>query len=226
MISVFFYALLTDRAYLAHWHETAPIPLETLFEKPHINWSYEPIETKSAFDKNTELLSYEQINTLNVKWGPLGRLLFPDGREQNFKKLWNASVCIIGPTQFIWHFRLANKSKLRCQFLEWRSNRAFIIRTFQESSIYPSMLEKVGLNKENAFYCLTDFLFRPTFGSRQFISAYKQLFQMNSILSIGLQVRSILHEYATQEIYSKYGITTSCADSDRRSGYHQSGHGW
>lgn len=46
----------------------------------------------------------------------------------------------------------------------------------------------MGLNKENTFGCLTDFLFRPTIGSRRFINAYRGLFQMDSILSIGMQV--------------------------------------
>lgn len=46
----------------------------------------------------------------------------------------------------------------------------------------------MGLNKENTFGCLTDFLFRPTIGSRRFINAYRGLFQMESILSIGMQV--------------------------------------
>lgn len=46
----------------------------------------------------------------------------------------------------------------------------------------------MGLSKENAFRCIIDFLFRPTAGPRQFIQAYKNMFEMESILSIGLQV--------------------------------------
>lgn len=46
----------------------------------------------------------------------------------------------------------------------------------------------MGLDKENAFRCIIDFLFRPTAGPRQFIYAYKNMFEMESILSIGLQV--------------------------------------
>lgn len=43
---------------------------------------------------------------------------------------------------------------------------------------------------QNAFGCFADYLFRPTIGSRRFINAYKNLFKMDSILSIGLQIRT------------------------------------
>ena len=49
----------------------------------------------------------------------------------------------------------------------------------------------MGLDKENTFGCLTDYLFRPTIGSRRFINAYRDLFQMDSVLSIGMQVRFV-----------------------------------
>lgn len=50
----------------------------------------------------------------------------------------------------------------------------------------------MGLDKENTFGCLTDYLFRPTIGSRRFINAYRDLFQMESVLSIGMQVGFVL----------------------------------
>lgn len=50
----------------------------------------------------------------------------------------------------------------------------------------------MGLDKENTFGCLTDYLFRPTIGSRRFINAYRDLFQMESVLSIGMQVCFVL----------------------------------
>lgn len=93
MVSIFLFALLTDRAYLAHWQDGNPIPLEVLFEKPHIDWSYDPDELRELFDKkNHRFLSYQPLNTLNEHWGPIGRLMFPDGPAQDFNNLWNASV--------------------------------------------------------------------------------------------------------------------------------------
>ncbi|KAI9270650.1 hypothetical protein BDA99DRAFT_502358 [Phascolomyces articulosus] len=165
MVSTFFYGLLTDRAYLAHWQD--PLPLETLFEKPSIDWSFDPKEMRQLFDKkNDSYLSYQSINTLNQKWGTIGRSVFPDGADQDFKELFKAS------------------------YVEWHSNRAFVIRTFRESTRYPEKLNELGLNKENAFRCIMDYLFRPTIGARQFINAYRKMFEMESILSIGLQIRT------------------------------------
>jgi hypothetical protein len=48
----------------------------------------------------------------------------------------------------------------------------------------------MGLNEENIFGCITDFLFRPTIGSRRFIDAYRYLLRLDSVLSIGLQIRT------------------------------------
>lgn len=61
---------------------------------------------------------------------------------------------------------------------------------FEESKLYPAKLAQLGLTKANAHGCLTDFLFRPTLGSRRFINAYRNLFEMDSVLSIGMQVRT------------------------------------
>ncbi|KAI9024947.1 hypothetical protein CLU79DRAFT_790398 [Phycomyces nitens] len=166
MVSTFFYALLTDRAYLAYWDPTNPVPLEDLFEKPSIDWSYDPNQLKELFTRDNPLLSFGEVDILNYNWKSVGNTLFPNGPSQNFHQLWNTS------------------------FVSMKSNRAYIIRTFQKSSIYPEWLAKVGLTKENAFRCMTDYLFRPTIGSRRFIKAYRNLFDMQSVLSIGLQIRT------------------------------------
>ena len=82
--------------------------------------------------------------------------------------------------------------------MEVRSNRGYIIRTFKESAIYPRILASMGLTKQNAFGCLTDYLFRPTVGSRRFINAFRHLFEMQSVLSIGMQVSIYKHSLPYQ----------------------------
>ncbi|KAI7853717.1 hypothetical protein BDC45DRAFT_441728 [Circinella umbellata] len=166
MISTFFYGLLTNRAYLAHWADANPIPLETLFEKPNVDWSYKPQEMKQLFTNKEQGYTYQQVDTLNQKYPVLGKTLFPDGPRQSFDDLWNGT------------------------FVEVRSNRGYIIRTFKESAVYPKILAEMGLTKQNTFGCLTDYLFRPTVGSRRFINAYRHLFNMKSVLSIGMQIRT------------------------------------
>ncbi|KAI8096348.1 uncharacterized protein BX664DRAFT_355719 [Halteromyces radiatus] len=167
MISTFFYALITRRAYFAHWADENPIPLEILFEQPHVNWTYDPNEMRSLFNtEDNELLGYQQVDTLNQKYDGLGTIMFPDGPSQDFNDLWNAS------------------------YVEIRSNRAYIIRTFDFSSRYPQEMKKIGLTKENAFGCLADFLFRPTIGARRYLNTYRELFSLKSVLSIGIQIRT------------------------------------
>lgn len=92
MISTFFYALLTDRAYLAHWADANPIPLEVLFERPNIDWSYDPKEMKELFNQPDKGLTHQDVDTLNQKYPVLGQTLFPNGPTQDFHELWNGTV--------------------------------------------------------------------------------------------------------------------------------------
>ncbi|KAI8097757.1 uncharacterized protein BX664DRAFT_276667 [Halteromyces radiatus] len=164
MVSTFFYALMTNRGYLMNWQEGDPTSLESVFEKPSIDWSFDPAEMKKLYDTND--LGYESVNTLNFNWEKIRAAIFPDGPSQDFQQLWSAP------------------------YVEVKSNRGYIIRTFDYSTRYGAQLEEMGLTKGNSFRCILDYLFRPTLGSRRFINAYKQLFQMESVLSIGIQIRT------------------------------------
>ncbi|KAI8391809.1 uncharacterized protein BYT42DRAFT_558149 [Radiomyces spectabilis] len=193
MISTFFYGLITDRAYLAHWANGNPIPLELLFEKPNIDWSFDPIEMRRLFDQeDSEFFSFKAVDTLNQKWKQLGETMFPNGSHQDFRELWTE------------------------KYLEVRSNRAYIIRTYQESAIYPDMMAKIGLSKENTFGCLTDFLFQPTIGSRRFYNAFKALFKLDSVLTIGMQIRTddnaIANPQLDQNNLQKWDYFLTCAN--------------
>ncbi|KAG1194490.1 hypothetical protein G6F36_000175 [Rhizopus arrhizus] len=192
MISTFFYALLTDRAYLLHWAERNPLPLEAIWERPYIDWSHDPKEMELLFsDGENPLLGYQKVNLLNRKYNDLIATVFPDGGNTEFKDLWNET------------------------YVEVRSNRGFIIHTFQLSQKYKKILNNMGLTKENTFRCITDFLFRPTIGSRRFLNAYKKLFEMKSILSIGIQIRTDDNALANPQHDSnglkKWGHFLKCA---------------
>jgi hypothetical protein len=73
----------------------------------------------------------------------------------------------------------------------------------------------MGLTKENTFRCLTNFLFRPTIGSRRFLNAYKNLFSMDSVLSIGVQIRTDDNALANPQFdvnnLEKWGHFLKCA---------------
>ncbi|KAI8060067.1 hypothetical protein BC940DRAFT_281353 [Gongronella butleri] len=167
MISTFFYALLTKRAYLAHWAPENPIPLEYLFDQPYVNWTHEPSELRKVFEvPDNELLGYQYVDTLNQNYDTLGNSVFPNGTSQDFETLWNSS------------------------YVEVHSNRGYIVRTFDHSTRYQEELKKMGLTKENAFGCLADYIFRPTINARRFLNMYRHVFAMKSVLSVGIQIRT------------------------------------
>ncbi|CAO3700349.1 unnamed protein product [Rhizopus stolonifer] len=192
MISTFFYALLTDRAYLLNWAEMNPLPLEDVWERPYIEWSHDPKEMELLFsDDENALLGYQKVDILNRKYKDLTATIFPDGGNTELKDLWNGT------------------------YVEVRSNRGFIVRTFQISQKYKKILNKMGLTKENTFKCITNFLFRPTIASRRFLNAYKNLFEMESILSIGIQIRTDDNALANPQYdhngLEKWGHFLKCA---------------
>ncbi|KAI8976812.1 hypothetical protein BDB01DRAFT_764543 [Pilobolus umbonatus] len=192
MISTFFYALLTNRTYLLNWSSMNPLPLEAIWERPHIDWSHDPEEMEQLFtDDSNPFLGYQKVDTLNRNYTSMGEVLFPNGPETDFDDLWNGT------------------------YVEVRSNRGYIIRTFQTSTRYTELLNSMGLTMENTFKCITNFLFRPTIGSRRFLNAYRYLFQMESVLSIGIQIRTDDNALANpqNDIQSmeKWGYFLKCA---------------
>jgi hypothetical protein len=166
MISTFFYGLLTDRAYLLHWDEHNPLPLETVWEQPSINWTHNPVEMEKLFNLKNELLGYQKVAMLNQKLPVITKTILPKGSNTDFNRIWNQT------------------------FVQVRSNRGYIVNVFNHHKGYAQKLNELGLTKENAFKCITNYLFRPTIGARRFLNAYKHAFQMDSILSIGIQIRT------------------------------------
>lgn len=93
MISTMFYALLTDRAYLLNWSPLNPLPLETIWERPHVEWAHDPEEMEALFtDEKNPLLGYQKVDTLNKKFKVLTSMMFPDGGNTELKDLWNGTV--------------------------------------------------------------------------------------------------------------------------------------
>ncbi|ORX46525.1 hypothetical protein DM01DRAFT_1339532 [Hesseltinella vesiculosa] len=162
IVSTFFYALMTDRGFLMSWPEGDPARLESVFEKPTIDWSFDPSEMRSLYKKP----GYQTVNTLNFNWQRIRGVMFPQGPSQDFNQLW--------PEPYV----------------QVQSNRGYVIRTFDYSDHYAPKLEQMGLSKSNHWRCIVDYLFKPKLESRRFINAYKKLFQMDSVLSIGLQIRT------------------------------------
>jgi hypothetical protein len=90
MLSTFFYALMTNRGFLMNWQKSNPTSLESVFEQPNINWSFDPKEMKALY--NTKTLGHHSVNTLNFNWERIRSAMFPQGPSQDFNELWTAPV--------------------------------------------------------------------------------------------------------------------------------------
>ncbi|ORZ15368.1 hypothetical protein BCR42DRAFT_416951 [Absidia repens] len=193
MISTFFYALMTNRGFFMNWQEGDPTSLESVFEKPTINWSFDPEDMKQLYKSDS--LGFQSVNTLNFNWEKIRAAMFPDGPIQDFNELWTS------------------------KYVEVKSNRGYIIRTFEHSTRYTDTLNEMGLTKTNSFRCILDYLLRPKTGARRFINAYKQLFQMDSVLSIGLQIRTddqaMAHPEDDTNNFETWNYFISCANDLR-----------
>jgi hypothetical protein len=189
MVSTFFTALITDRAYYAYWEPHNPFELETAFEAPNINWTYDVDTFNRIYDNTSIMTSRRFLDTINVKHGYLDSMLFGGGADTNFTELWPESVSDTNTIPQA-SFDSPDKVNSHQKLIEAISNRGYVLHTLRNSSIYPQYLNSMGLNEENIFGCITDFLFRPTIGSRRFIDAYRYLLRLDSVLSIGVQIRT------------------------------------
>lgn len=95
MVSTFFYGLLTNRAYLLNWAPMNPLPIEAVWERPHVDWVHDPAEMEALFDDDENpLLGYQKVDTLNKKHKDLTAIMFPDGGNTEFDDLWNKTVSL------------------------------------------------------------------------------------------------------------------------------------
>ena len=95
MVSTFFTALITDRAYYAYWEPHNPFELETAFEAPNINWTYDIDTMRRIYDNTSVMTSRRFLDTINVKLPALDEMLFKTGADTNFSQLWPESVSCI-----------------------------------------------------------------------------------------------------------------------------------
>ncbi|KAI8068247.1 hypothetical protein BC940DRAFT_299512 [Gongronella butleri] len=193
IVSTFFYAMMTDRGFLMNWQEGNPAALESIFEKPRIDWTFNPDDMRDLYRKPGR--GYHTVDMLNFNWDRTRNTMFPDGPSQDFNQLW--------PEPYV----------------EVKSNRGYVIRTFDYSDHYEEKLKKMGLSKTNHWRCIVDYLVHPKLEARRFINAYKQLFQMDSVLSIGLQIRTddtaMANPAADTNSFEQWDYFLSCANKLR-----------
>ncbi|GAA5820905.1 hypothetical protein JCM11251_001870 [Rhodosporidiobolus azoricus] len=176
MTSAFFFGLVTDRAFLAEWQ--SPIPLDVVFDSPHLNWSYSsftseshPILGQKKLREASSELDIIHFDRLSVdatfgttSWNPRkGRKLTPgfEKRDLAYQSPW----------------------------IKFFTNRGMIQRSFSYKHLQKS-IDRLGLQPSTAFACISQYLFKPKPPALDLISEYTSVLALPTVFSVGIHVRT------------------------------------
>ncbi|GAA6034724.1 hypothetical protein JCM8097_001139 [Rhodosporidiobolus ruineniae] len=198
MLSTFFLAVMTNRAYLVSWDQ--PVPLSLIFDSPAIDWSGGPnrlIPSLSPeeggrpahplWDNQTLVQGRDEMWVQGREWPVedyIRRLRSDNAEDGLLDKPW---------------VRFANL------------NRGMAIHSFSVPSLLGEVSAK-GMSISTVYAQIVHFLFRPKLEVLMFIHEYVSLFSLPSVFSIGIQIRTgdmfmgnaELDEYNTVERYQQY----------------------
>ncbi|GAA6050866.1 hypothetical protein JCM3770_005746 [Rhodotorula araucariae] len=176
MTSAFFFGLVTQRAFLAEWQ--SPIPLDVVFDSPHVNWSHSsytadqhPVLGQKRLASSAAELDIIHFDRLSVdatfgtvSWNPKrGRKLTPgfERRDLAYQAPW----------------------------IKFYSNRGMIYRSFQYKHLQKS-LDRLGLQPTTAFACISEYLFKPKQPALDLITQYTSVLALPTIFSVGIHIRT------------------------------------
>ncbi|GAA5964927.1 hypothetical protein JCM21900_000022 [Sporobolomyces salmonicolor] len=176
MTSAFFFGLVTQRAFLGEWQ--SPIPLEVVFDSPHVNWSYSSFTSQThpvlgqqpLVDASAELdiIHFDRLSvdaTFGTSsWNPKrGRIPTPgfEKRDLAYQSPW----------------------------IKFFTNRGMIYRSFAYKHLQKS-IGRLGLQPTTAFACISQYLFRPKPPALNLIADYTSVLALPSVFSVGIHVRT------------------------------------
>ncbi|BGP20168.1 hypothetical protein JCM10213v2_008303 [Rhodosporidiobolus nylandii] len=176
MTSAFFFGLLTNRAFLAEWQ--SPIPLDVVFDSPHLNWSYSsftssshPVLGQPALAEKAAELDIIHFDRLSVdatfgtaSWNAQKDKPLTPGFEKR-------DLAYASP------------------WIKFFTNRGMVYRSFQYKHLQKS-IARLGLKPESAFACISQYLFKPKPPAMSLISQYTSVLALPSVFSIGIHVRT------------------------------------
>ncbi|GAA6013116.1 hypothetical protein JCM10207_006177 [Rhodosporidiobolus poonsookiae] len=175
MTSAFFFGLVTNRAFLAEWQ--SPIPLDVVFDSPHVNWTYSSYTSaahpilgdKHLVDAAAELdiIHFDRLSvdmTFGTRsWQGKGKKLMPgfERRDLAYQSPW----------------------------IKMFTNRGMIYRSFKYKHLQKS-IDRLGLQPTNAFACISQYLFRPKPPALDLIAEYTSVLALPSVFSVGIHIRT------------------------------------
>ncbi|GAA5865484.1 hypothetical protein JCM1840_001413 [Sporobolomyces johnsonii] len=176
MTSAFFFGLVTQRAFLGEWQ--SPIPLEVVFDSPHVNWSYSSFTSHThpvlgqqpLIDASAELdiIHFDRLS-VDATFGTSS---------------WNQKRGRT-PTPGFEKRDLAYQSP----WIKFFTNRGMIYRSFAYKHLQKS-IGRLGLQPTTAFACISQYLFRPKPPALNLITDYTSVLALPSVFSVGIHVRT------------------------------------
>ncbi|BGP73909.1 hypothetical protein NBRC10513v2_007328 [Rhodotorula toruloides] len=188
MTSTFFFGLITQRAFLSEWQ--SPIPLDIIFDSPHINWSHSsftssrhPVLGQKRLADAAADLDIIHFDRLSVdatfgttSWNPpKNRALTPgfELRDLAYKSPW----------------------------IKFYTNRGMIYRSFKYKHLQKS-INRLGLEPTTAFACISEYLFKPKPPALNLITQYTSVLALPTIFSVGIHIRTG-DQSMRDEVYDK-----------------------
>ena len=177
VVSTFYFALLTDRAFSLTTAYEGLQPFEAAYLAPNINWTANPehltILPQSIPPNNEngpapfEGSAFQVFNAIN-----------PESREDD------------GPGQLIEMFKSGNLTNLahNKEVVFMITNRGTSVRLF-DNPYHANQLKSMGLTPETAFQCAIDFLFYPRPEVMGLMEHEMQILQEPPVFSIGMHIR-------------------------------------
>ncbi|BGP35475.1 hypothetical protein JCM10296v2_007313 [Rhodotorula toruloides] len=188
MTSTFFFGLITQRAFLSEWQ--SPIPLDIIFDSPHINWTHSsftssrhPVLGQKRLADAAADLDIIHFDRLSVdatfgttSWNPpKNRALTPgfELRDLAYKSPW----------------------------IKFYTNRGMIYRSFKYKHLQKS-INRLGLEPTTAFACISEYLFKPKPPVLDLITQYTSVLALPTIFSVGIHIRTG-DQSMRDEVYDK-----------------------
>ncbi|GAA5985607.1 hypothetical protein JCM10908_007039 [Rhodotorula pacifica] len=176
MTSAFFFGLITQRAFLAEWQ--APVPLDVVFDSPHVNWSHSSFTSerhpilgqKRLADAAADLdiIHFDRL-AVDATFGTVS---------------WNAKR----DRPVTPGFELRDLA-YRSPWIKFFSNRGMVHRSFKYKHLQ-KRIGQLGLRESTAFSCISDYLFRPKPAALDLITQYTSVMALPTVFSVGIHIRT------------------------------------
>lgn len=171
-ITVFYYALLTGRAFCEHAAIPGQVPFEAAYSSPHIDWRTSENHSKLLPEHKVGDIGlptvkgdkFQHFNILNPE--------YDNSRGELFRVFSNGNLSDFGKDD---------------EIVFITTNRATSVRLF-ENPYHGQQLRRMGLTPETAFGCAMHFLFRPVPEVMSLITPTMRLLAQKPSVGIHLRV--------------------------------------